>query len=277
MKQVSPVIYTDLDGTLLDHDTYSADEAREVLSELAALSVPVIPATSKTFAEVAHFREQMSLDHAFIVENGAAVYVPMDLNIRCPIGSKIFENYWVREFGVRRQALCDVIEALDMTSRHHFKALNEMRPSEVSEITGLDIESAKRAQMRLYSETIDWRDSPESFQQFSAVLTGIGFAVSQGGRFVHLMGPNHKGIAALWFHNMLKREWRQDLVSVAAGDAPNDREMLENADFALVMRNGRGTPVSIDRTGPTYFSQGSGPRAWSMGIKEIFETNGWSI
>ena len=24
----SPVIYTDLDGTLLDHDTYSADEAR---------------------------------------------------------------------------------------------------------------------------------------------------------------------------------------------------------------------------------------------------------
>ena len=24
----SPVIYTDLDGTLLDHDTYSAEEAR---------------------------------------------------------------------------------------------------------------------------------------------------------------------------------------------------------------------------------------------------------
>ena len=202
---LSPVIYTDLDGTLLDHDTYSADEAKEVLSDLAGRKVPVIPATSKTFAEVAHFRDQMSMDHAFIVENGAAVYVPMDLNIRCPIGSKIFENYWVREFGVRRQALCDVIEALDMPSRHSFKSLNEMRPSEVAEITGLDIESAKRAQIRLYSETIDWRDSADSLEEFSRVLTDIGFAVSQGGRFVHLMGPNHKGIAALWFHNLLKR------------------------------------------------------------------------
>jgi len=275
--QALPVIYTDLDGTLLDHDTYSADEARVVLSGLAARDVPVIPATSKTFAEVAHFREQMGLNHAFIVENGAAVYVPMDLNIRCPIGSKIFESYWVREFGVRRQALCDVIEALDMSSRHNFRSLNEMRPSEVADITGLDIDSAKRAQIRLYSETIDWRDSTESLREFTKTLTDIGFVVSQGGRFVHLMGPNNKGIAALWFHNLLKREWTPDLASIAAGDAPNDREMLENADFALVMRNDRGTPLSLERTGPTSFSQGSGPSAWSEGIKEIFETNGWEI
>ena len=273
----SPVIYTDLDGTLLDHDTYSANEAREVLSRLAARDVPVIPATSKTFAEVAHFRKQMDLNHAFIVENGAAVYVPMDLNIRCPMGSKIFENYWVREFGVRRQALDDVLEALDMSSRYRFKSLNEMRPSEVAEITGLDIQSAERAQIRRYSETIDWRDSEDSLKEFSKVLTDIGFVVSHGGRLVHLMGPNNKGIAALWFHNLLKREWTPDLASIAAGDAPNDREMLENADFALVMRNDRGTPLSLERAGPTYRSHGCGPSAWSTGIQEIFETNGWEI
>ena len=105
---LSPVIYTDLDGTLLDHDTYSADEAKEVLSDLAGRKVPVIPATSKTFAEVAHFRDQMSMDHAFIVENGAAVYVPMDLNIRCPIGSKIFENFWVQNLAYDASAVrCD--------------------------------------------------------------------------------------------------------------------------------------------------------------------------
>lgn len=275
--KIPPVIYTDLDGTLLDHDTYSAEEAREVLSRLAARDVPVIPATSKTFAEVAHFRKQMDLNHAFIVENGAAVYVPMDLNIRCPMGSKIFENYWVREFGVRRQALDDVLEALDMSSRYRFKSLNEMRPSEVAEITGLDIQSAERAQIRRYSETIDWRDSEDSLKEFSKVLTDIGFVVSHGGRFVHLMGPNNKGIAALWFHNLLKREWTPDLASIAAGDAPNDREMLENADFALVMRNDRGRPLSLERTGPTYRSQGCGPSAWSTGIQEIFETNGWEI
>ena len=46
----SPVIYTDLDGTLLDHDTYSANEAKEILGKLSASQVPVIPATSKTYA-----------------------------------------------------------------------------------------------------------------------------------------------------------------------------------------------------------------------------------
>jgi mannosyl-3-phosphoglycerate phosphatase family protein len=273
----SPVIYTDLDGTLLDHDTYSANEAKEILGKLSASQVPVIPATSKTYAEVADFREQMSLDHAFIVENGAAVYVPMSLNIRCPMGSKIFEDYWVREFGVRRQALCDVIEALDMSSHFDFKSLNEMRAAEVAEITGLDLESAKRAQMRLYSETIDWRDTSEALQKFKTVLTDIGFAVSHGGRFVHLMGPNNKGIAARWFQNLLKREWTPDLISIAAGDAPNDREMLEGADFALVMRNDRGTPLVLERSGSTYVSDGSGPNAWAAGIREIFKSNGWRI
>ena len=273
----SPVIYTDLDGTLLDHDTYSAHEAKEILEQLSASHVPVIPATSKTYAEVADFREQMSLDHAFIVENGAAVYVPMSLNIRCPMGSKIFEDYWVREFGVRRQALCDVIEALDMSSQFAFKSLNEMRAAEVADITGLDLESAKRAQMRLYSETIDWRDSSDALQKFKAVLTDIGFAVSHGGRFVHLMGPNNKGIAARWFQNLLKREWTPDLISIAAGDAPNDREMLEGADFALVMRNVRGTPLVLERSGSTYVSDGSGPNAWAAGIREIFKSNGWRI
>ena len=47
----------------------------------------------------------MNLTHAFIVENGAALYVPMDTDIRCPMGSKLFEGYWVREFGVKRSTL----------------------------------------------------------------------------------------------------------------------------------------------------------------------------
>ena len=183
----------------------------------------------------------------------------------------------MREFGVKRQALSDVLEALDMTTRYHFKSLNEMPASEVAEITGLDIASAKRAQMRLYSETIDWRDSSESLEQFTELLTDIGFSVSRGGRFVHLMGPNNKGIAARWFHNLLKREWTPDLVSIAAGDAPNDREMLQWADIALLMTNDRGTALSLERSGPTHVSGSAGPGAWSTAIQEILKTNGWSF
>lgn len=272
-----PVIFTDLDGTLLDHDTYSAEEARSVLGKVTAQGIPVIPVTSKTFSEVVAFRDSMSLTDAFIVENGAALYVPMDSDIRCPIGSKVFEGYWVREFGVKRQALCDVLEALDMNGTYHFKSLTEMRTSEVAEVTGLNLPSAQRAQQRLYSETLDWRDSEAALTAFSKVLTDIGFSVSQGGRFVHLMGPNNKGIAAQWFQTLLKREMTPDIATIAAGDAPNDRELLEMADYALLMRNSRGKPLRLQRTGPTWLSDSAGPMAWAKGISDILTSMGWNI
>lgn len=272
-----PIIYTDLDGTLLDHDTYSAEEARSVLEKVTAQGIPVIPATSKTYSEVIQFRESMNLNDAFIVENGAALYVPVDNDIRCPMGSKLFDGYWVREFGVKRQALCDVLEALDMHSTYQFKSLTEMRSAEVSNITGLDLASAQRAQQRLYSETLDWRDSEEALTKFSSTLTGIGFSVSQGGRFVHLMGPNNKGVAAQWFQTLLKREMNPDVVAIAAGDAPNDGELLEMADYALLMRNSRGTPLRLQRSGPTWLSDSAGPAAWAKGISEILTSMGWDI
>ncbi|MDB4298363.1 mannosyl-3-phosphoglycerate phosphatase, partial [bacterium] len=45
------VVVTDLDGTLLNHDNYRADEALPILACLAQLGIPVIANTSKTRAE----------------------------------------------------------------------------------------------------------------------------------------------------------------------------------------------------------------------------------
>jgi mannosyl-3-phosphoglycerate phosphatase len=56
------VIYTDLDGTLLDHHTYSAEAASATLSKLRELGIPVIPCTSKTVAETRPIAAQLRLD-----------------------------------------------------------------------------------------------------------------------------------------------------------------------------------------------------------------------
>jgi predicted mannosyl-3-phosphoglycerate phosphatase (HAD superfamily) len=164
-----------------------------------------------------------------------------------------------------------------MSRRFAFKSLTDMRTNEVMTTTGLSRDSAERAQHRLYSETLDWRDSQDALVEFKQVLTEIGFSVSEGGRFVHLMGPNNKGIAAQWFQGVLKREVAPDAVMIAAGDAPNDRELLENADYALLMRNMKGTPLKLQRTGPTWLSDSAGPEAWVKGINEILTSIGWNI
>ena len=46
------IVFTDLDGTLLDHDDYSFEAARPALAKLETLNIPVILTTSKTATEV---------------------------------------------------------------------------------------------------------------------------------------------------------------------------------------------------------------------------------
>ncbi|MCE8458362.1 HAD-IIB family hydrolase, partial [Rhodovulum sulfidophilum] len=61
MPRPALLIFTDLDGTLLDHETYSHAEAAPALTALRAAGVPVILASSKTAAEIAPLRAELGL------------------------------------------------------------------------------------------------------------------------------------------------------------------------------------------------------------------------
>lgn len=63
-------VFTDLDGTLLDHETYSWEAARPALERLELSGIPWILVTSKTRAEVELWRKQLGNRHPFIIENG---------------------------------------------------------------------------------------------------------------------------------------------------------------------------------------------------------------
>src|SRR2546423_300740 len=70
------VVFTDLDGTLLDAETYRYDAARQGLDRLREHAIPLIICTSKTRAEVEPLRNELGNTDPFIVENGGALYVP---------------------------------------------------------------------------------------------------------------------------------------------------------------------------------------------------------
>ena len=53
------MVFTDLDGTLLDHDTYRWDEAEPALTLCASRNVPVILVSSKTRAEMNALRARL--------------------------------------------------------------------------------------------------------------------------------------------------------------------------------------------------------------------------
>jgi len=80
------VIFTDLDGTLLDRKTYSWEEAVQALDSCRRSSVPVILASSKTGAEMEVIRRRLSLSDPYISENGGAVFFPVESFRESPPG-----------------------------------------------------------------------------------------------------------------------------------------------------------------------------------------------
>ena len=67
------VVFTDLDGTLMDHVSYAVAPAKPALDALAARSIPVVPVTSKTRAELVPLMARLGLSGAAIAENGAVI------------------------------------------------------------------------------------------------------------------------------------------------------------------------------------------------------------
>jgi len=68
------IIFSDLDGTLLDHKTYTFDPALEALSIIKSRQIPLILSSSKTRAEIERIQSHLTLKDPFIFENGSGVF-----------------------------------------------------------------------------------------------------------------------------------------------------------------------------------------------------------
>jgi mannosyl-3-phosphoglycerate phosphatase len=121
-RDVLLLVFTDLDGTLLDHDSYRGDEAEPDLSLCRRLGVPVILVTSKTRAEINELRFEMGLDSPFISENGGAISFPKEGVLEPPSGAHLTDDLWIWPLGPACPALV--------------KALHEMRDELGSVIRG---------------------------------------------------------------------------------------------------------------------------------------------
>ena len=119
------MVFTDLDGTLLDHDTYGWEAAAPALEQLKAKRVPVVLISSKTRAEMAPLREALRLEDPFVSENGGGIFLPRAIFPEKPEGAAPemgeAEDFWEIPLGVPYKqlvsALRDIGDALGMAIR----------------------------------------------------------------------------------------------------------------------------------------------------------------
>lgn len=241
------IVFTDLDGTLLDHESYSYAPALPAMAQLRARQVPVVLASSKTGPEIHALREELRLTGSpAIVENGAGLLLPREAP------PEQGETY------LRLRAQLDLIDA-DL--REKFRGFGDMGPEGVMEDAGLPAEKARMACQRAYSEPGIWTGNGAQKTAFIQALNAVGITARRGGRYLTLSFGGTKADrmdeAAALFGTPH---------TIALGDAPNDREMLEHADIGVIIANPHGAPLPElrgERDGKILRSTKSGPAGWN--------------
>jgi len=252
------VVVTDLDGTLLDHDTYSAEPAGPALEAMAERGVPLIMASSKTRAEMLALQGALNIHGPFICENGAAICVPE------AGGADAAEA--LEALVPPRSDVLAVLRRLRDENGFRFKGFADCDVAEIARMTGLPLEQAALAAEREYSEPLCWQDSEEAKTCFLEALAAAGLTALQGGRFLSVAGRTDKGRALARL-----RERYTGAHVIALGDSPNDEAMLSAADIAVIIKSARSDSIRAEGAGRVIRTTLPGPEGWREAVLPLLE------
>ncbi|MFK7888257.1 MAG: HAD-IIB family hydrolase [Gammaproteobacteria bacterium] len=262
------VVFSDLDGSLLDHDTYDWTPARPALEMLRQHDVPLVLVSSKTLAELDDYRQQLRLDHPVIAENGAAMWVP----------EKYFtDSAILRAVSLPRAKLRSAYESVKTASTFQCEAFYELGVYGIIRETGLTEQQAERANARMSSEPILWRDTEARRIEFERAMKVLGLRCVMGGRFLHLMGETGKEEAVHQLLGAYAKKWPgRTLTSVALGDGPNDLGMLASTNVAVIIPGRHNFRLELNSKNRVLRAASPGPAGWNEAmltlLAELYET-----
>lgn len=272
MEPAAAIIFTDLDGTLLDHHDYGFDAALPALRAVHERGIPLILTTSKTLAEVVKINRALANPQPAIIENGCALCFPLDADYPFDVsGYEQLDGCAIRCFPPGYAEIRGFIARQRDRHGWRLRGFDDMSAAEVATATGLQRDQAADAKQRLCSEPFLWLDSDENLARFIAAAETAGLRVTRGGRFWHLMGNSSKALALDAMRGLFYPHPDTPTTVIALGDSENDRGMLQIADIAVVIRRHDGTHLDYTGTRQTIYTQQAGPQGWNQAVLEILQ------
>ncbi len=256
------ILFTDVEGTLLDIHTHEWQAASGWLSRLKQHQVPVVLCSSKTAAEMMLLQKELGLESLpLIAENGAVIQLADSWNDD--------ENFPRLITGSPHEEIQHVLRQLRDTEGFKFTTFSDVSEQTIAEWTGMNLRHAALARLHEASETLIWRDSDEKMREFSALLATLGLQFVQGARFWHVLDERGgKAQAVTWLLSRYQQREGFRRIAIGLGDGPNDAPLLNTTDFAVVVKglNRDGVILSDDRPERVYHTRESGPHGWREGL-----------
>jgi mannosyl-3-phosphoglycerate phosphatase len=270
------VVFTDLDSTLLDTNTYSWAAARPALDALKRANGHLVLVSSKTLVEMESLHQALGFSDPYVVENGGGIIVPLKSRFEDVVSTIAASAELVSEqsasvwpLGKSYEEVIAGLREISEETGIRLLGFGSMSDADVSRLTGLSLEDARKARTRQFSEPfLILQDGIPETKSVEAAAERRGFTVVKGGRFWHLMGHDGKGAAV----SALVRAYTElcgHVLTIGLGDSPNDCSFLEIVDVPVLLgKNGRLFKHSEWSGKLRHYSQ-TGPEAWNQAVLEI--------
>lgn len=270
MKNQKYIIFSDLDGTLLDHHTYQYSEAIPALEFIKKNNIPLILTSSKTKIEMQSYQELMGIvEFPFIVENGSAVYTTNAYFVKDNVEN--IENYDCYKLG---NTYLEIVKFLETTSKkfnYNIYGFHNTDKEEIIQRTQLSPEAVALAMQREYSVPLFYDEKAR--QILVEEIITFNLQILFGGRFMHVLGNTDKGKAL----NLVKQGYIEKFKSnkfktIAIGDTLNDEAMLKEADVKILVKRHNDEYDQRVQIENLKFSPYIGPKGWNHSLLDILRS-----
>ncbi|NOT21291.1 MAG: HAD-IIB family hydrolase [Nitrospiraceae bacterium] len=268
------IVYTDLDGSLLDSTTYSYEAATPALTALREQDIPLVLVSSKTRAEMEPLRERLAHRDPFIVENGGAVFVPHGLFDFPLERMRTRASYQVIELGLPYHMLREVLKQIEDAVETPLHGFGDLSVEAIMQVTGLPHADAVLAKQREYDEPYLLQGPPALIEEVCRQIVTRGLRWTKGGRLFHLLGENDKGEAASVLLRCYLRQQRMSgqaerIETVGIGDSINDAPLLAMVDYPILVQKPDGSYDPDIQLSGLIYAQGVGPVGWNEAVLKL--------
>lgn len=264
------VVFTDIDGTLIDINTAEyGKKTKRLISIMRKKNIPLILTSAKTRIEQDKIRDDLGLTDPFIIENGGAVFIPNGYfpehflkDIKYPLkeiqemekidsyknnksketihggmtrADKKISRVMVIELGKSSSEIRARLSDMRKKYNINFIGVADISVEELSNLASMPLDQAKRMAQRAYGETL-LRIQEKDIPRFTRYAQDAGMKLIHGGRFFDVTAGNDKGIAVGILKTLFKNKFHNDVTFYGIGDSTNDIPMLNLMDVPIIVQ-----------------------------------------
>ena len=264
------VIFTDIDGTLLDSHFPDIKKMKKLVEKTLQNGIHLIFCSSKTELEQNKIKSKIELHEPFIVENGGATIVPVDYFKKSKIAhSKTLNKNYIIETGGSAYTIRTLLKKIRLEHDLNFKVVSELSIPELTKIANIPRDFASRMMKRKYSETIVQIDT-DDIPEFANIVEKVGLKMIPGDQYFDITLGNDKGTAVKILIDIFRNEYENNVIFFGIGNSKNDESMLSLMHLPILVQkvNGGWQNLQMDNLQRV---KGVCPKGWEVALELILK------